>query len=185
MGVSATDEGNNDVAVAASGGSTFDSRLADLSAARAMLAEAYNDLRIGRDAKAEYESAAADRAKASDELKRAKDEGDNMRAVARSEADAIVADADERRKGMLDQAAGKATEAAEAADAAKGDRAAAAQELADAKADRAAREKALAKREAEVAGALDAIREREEAAATAEKRWTDALAALNSVITNA
>lgn len=185
MSVSAATETDNDVQIAAIGGATFDERLAQMASAKAMLDAAYNDLRIGRDAVAEYEKAAADRQAAADELQRAKDEAAAIKTAAADEARKLLEDTAKSRVEILTKAnedLGHAKRLREKVDA---DAADAAQAIIDAKAERMKREKDLAAREAEADKKLAEASDREAAAAAAEARWKSAIEALRAVVSKA
>lgn len=104
-----------DAAAALEGGSTFESRLAELRQAKAIYDEAVTELRLGKEARAAWDEATADRAKAANELASARQTASDLIEQAKAKADA---DRSEAAKTLADaRASAEATLAKASADA--------------------------------------------------------------------
>lgn len=179
MSVSSSD--NNDMLAIAMGGGGFAQRMEQFAAAKKAHDDAYAALQIGADARAEYDKAVDLKAKAEKALAEARDAAKSFVDKAQTEADNLLADANDRRIALVKEAA----DLKAMADAARGEAAAAHAEavsvLAAAKSDIAGRLKAVEQAEASVAKKLAEIDKAKSGHDAAKQKFEDLIANIRAL----
>jgi vacuolar-type H+-ATPase subunit H len=101
MGVSSDNSNVNDILMIAAGGDEFGRRMTAFSQARQASEDAYAELQIGRDARAEYDAAAALKASAEAAISEARETSERILNDARESAQRIAREASESRDSIV------------------------------------------------------------------------------------